>query len=126
MPALPWQQRQPIDPAASYVVMYTRLPLQRYRWIPGFLRDAGRIRRQLATTPGLVGYALKANLLRRRFWTVSAWVDQASLQAFVAAQPHHGVTERLRGKMGATRFKQVPAPGDRLPPTWRDVADAVD
>jgi len=31
MPASPWQKRQPIDPAGSYVVMYTRLPLQRSR-----------------------------------------------------------------------------------------------
>ena len=126
MPALPWQQHQPIDRAGSYVVMYTRLPLRRSRSIPGFLRETQRIRRQLAKTPGLVGYALKANVLRRRFWTVSAWVDEASLRAFVAAEPHRSVMGRLQGKMGATSFKLEHVAGDALPPSWRKVSAAVD
>jgi len=125
MPALPWQHQQPIDPAESYVVMYTRLPLRRSRWIPGFLRETQRVRRQLSTTPGLVGYALRADLVRRRFWTVSVWVDEGSLRAFVAAEPHRSVMGRLRGRMGATGFQLDHAPGDALPPSWRDVSEAV-
>jgi len=126
MPALPWQKRQPIDPARSYVVMHARLPLQRSGSIPGFLRETQRVRRQLAKTPGLVGYALKANVLRRRFWTVSAWVDEASLRAFVAAEPHRSVMGRLQGKMGATSFKLDHVAGEALPPSWREVSAAVD
>jgi hypothetical protein len=125
MPALPWQHHQPIDPDRSYVVMYTRLPLRRSRWIPGFLRETQRVRRQLATAPGLVGCALRADLRRRRFWTVSVWVDEGSLRAFVAAEPHRSVMGRLREKMGTTGFTLDRASGDALPPSWRDVADAV-
>ena len=48
MPALPWVQREAIDPNLTYVAMASRLPLNRYRSVPGFLRDTLAIRRQLA------------------------------------------------------------------------------
>jgi hypothetical protein len=51
--------------------MASRLPLTRYRPVPGFPRDALAIRRQLAASPGLIGYALDADLARRTFWTFS-------------------------------------------------------
>jgi hypothetical protein len=53
--------------------MGSRLPLRSYRDIPAFLLWTLRIRRQLAGTAGVVGYALDAHLLRKTFWTVSAW-----------------------------------------------------
>lgn len=60
MPALPWVERHAIDRNRNYMAMASRLPLKSYRHIPGFLRDATRIRRQLADTPGLLGYGLNA------------------------------------------------------------------
>jgi len=71
MPPLPWTQRQPVDPGRTYLAMASRLPLKRRRSIPGFLRDAMAIRRQLARAPGMVGYALDAELARKTFWTFS-------------------------------------------------------
>jgi hypothetical protein len=52
MPALPWTQRQAVDPGRTYLAMASRLPLRRRRSIPGFLRDAMAIRRQLAPGSG--------------------------------------------------------------------------
>ena len=69
MPALPWTQRQEVDPSREYVAMASRLPLERRRSIPGFLRDALAIRRQLARADGLVGYALDTELAHKTFWT---------------------------------------------------------
>ena len=91
MPAIPWSAAQQPDPDAEYVVMASRLPLRHFRHIPRFLRATLAIRRQLRTTPGLVGYALDAQLFRKTFWTLSAWTDEDSLQAFVRAEPHHTV-----------------------------------
>jgi hypothetical protein len=48
MPALPWTTISPPDRAREYVVMASRLPLARYRDMPGFLRAAMLIRAQLA------------------------------------------------------------------------------
>ncbi len=118
MPALPWIQRQEVDPSREYVAMASRLPLKRRRSIPGFLRDALAIRRQLARADGLVGYALDAELARKTFWTFSVWQDQASLDAFASSEPHRAITRRLRPLMGQTRFEFFPVPGATLPRTW--------
>ena len=118
MPALPWTARQAVDPGREYLAMASRLPLNRSRSIPGFLRDALAIRRQLARADGLVGYALDAELARKTFWTFSVWEDQASLDAFASSDPHHRITRRLRPRMGKTRFEFFPIPGSELPRTW--------
>jgi quinol monooxygenase YgiN len=118
MPALPWTQRQTVDPGRQYVAMASRLPLKRRRSIPGFLRDALAIRRQLAGAAGLVGYALDAELARKTFWTFSVWQDQASLDAFAAADPHRAIIRRLRPLMGQTRFEFFQVRGSDLPLTW--------
>ena len=97
--------------------MASRLPLRRRRSIPGFLRDAMAIRRQLARAHGMVGYALDAELARKTFWTFSVWEDQASLDAFAASDPHRAIT-RLRPLMGPTRFEFFQIPGSDLPMTW--------
>src|SRR5207249_2391318 len=104
MPALPWSWRATPDPDATYVVMFSKLPLRRARHIPGFLADTRRIQRQLANTDGLIGYALNAQLARKTFWTVSAWQDDESLRGFVATDPHRRIMAALRPKMGPTRF----------------------
>jgi quinol monooxygenase YgiN len=118
MPALPWTQRQEVDPGREYVAMASRLPLKRRRSIPGFLRDALAIRRQLARADGLVGYALDAELAHKTFWTFSVWEDQASLDAFASSEPHSAIIRRLRPLMGQTRFEFFPAAGASLPRTW--------
>jgi len=125
MPALPWLERQPIDPERLYVAMASRLPLRSYRFIPGFLRNTLQIRRQLAQTPGLVGYALNAGLVRKTFWTFSVWDDQASLDKFAASDPHKRIIGRLRPRMGQTRFEFFPVSGSDLPLTWDQMTGPV-
>ena len=121
MPALPWIERQPLDPSARYVAMASRLPLRHHRAVPGFLRDTLRIRRQLAETPGLVGYGLKADVLRKTFWTFSVWEDQASIAAFARAEPHRQITRRLATRMGQSRFATFSVDGDAVPTTWAEM-----
>jgi hypothetical protein len=125
MPALPWVERQPVDPNRDYVAMASRLPLKHYRSIPGFLRDTLAIRRQLAGTSGLVGYGLNAELTRKRFFTFSVWQDQKSLDAFAAADPHRRIIRRLRPLMGNTRFEFFGISGSQLPMTWDQMSKPV-
>ena len=125
MLALPWIQRQPFDPATHYVAMASRLPLRRHRAVPGFLRDTLRIRRQLATAPGLVGYGLKANVLDKTFWTFSVWEDQAALEAFARSDPHRQITQRLAPLMGQTRFATFTVAGDAVPTTWDEMTASL-
>lgn len=95
--------------------MASRLPLKGFRSIPGFLRGTMRIRTQLADSPGLVGYALNAQLTRKTFWTVSVWQDRASLDAFARSEPHRSIVERLRPHMDASRFEFFAVSGTDLP-----------
>ena len=125
MPALPWVERQAIDPDREYVAMASRLPLKHYRSIPGFLRDTLAIRGQLAGTSGLVGYALNAELARKRFWTFSIWEDRESLNAFAAADPHRRIIRRLAPLMGQTRFEFFPVTGSQVPKTWDKMSAPV-
>lgn len=126
MPALPWVTRQPIDPDHDYIAMASRLPLRRHASIPRFLRDTLRIRRQLAATPGLVGYGLNAQLIHKTFWTFSVWRDQASLDAFAASDPHRHITERLAPHMHPSRFAFFAIAGVDVPLSWDDVIVRLD
>ena len=115
MPALPWVERQPIDPSMTYVAMASRLPLATYRSIPGFLRRTMLIRRQLSTAPGLIGYVLDAQLSKRTFWTFSIWDSRESLEAFARADPHRRLTMEIQSKMEKTRFEFFEVGGHQLP-----------
>ena len=121
MPALPWTTIRPPDPDRPYTAFATRLPLSAHRYVPGFLRDTMRIRRQLATSPGLVGYGLLAELRRKTFWTVSVWEDDASLRAFAGAEPHRSIMRRMPARMGASAFHPFEITAADLPLRWSDV-----
>jgi len=125
MPALPWVRREDTDPDREYVVMASRLPLTSHRYVPGFLRDTLRIRRQLAQTDGLVAYALKAELARKTFWTYSVWTDRESLEAFARTDPHRSIIERLRGRMGESRFEFMDLRGEQIPTRWDAMQEPV-
>jgi heme-degrading monooxygenase HmoA len=126
MPALPWVETHPIEPQREYVAMASRLPLASYRSIPGFLRDTMRIRRQLAGTPGLAGYALDAQLTRKTFWTFSVWDDRESLSAFARSDPHQQITRRLQPRMDESRFEFFTVVGRDVPLAWNQIRDRIE
>jgi heme-degrading monooxygenase HmoA len=121
MPALPWTTIRPADAVEAdrtYVGFVSKLPLTAHRHVPGFLRDAGRVRRQLAAAPGLVGYSLLAELVAKTFWTVSVWDDEAALRAFAVADPHRAITRRVPARMAASGFHTFEVRGAELPLRW--------
>jgi hypothetical protein len=122
---LAWKEREPLDATTEYVVLLSSLPLRSFASLPGFLRDTMRIRAQLAETPGLVGYALNAELTKKRFWTMSAWRTEDDLGAFARAEPHHDIMRRLSPSMDGTRFETLHLPGARLPLAWPEVAEEL-
>jgi hypothetical protein len=126
MPKLPWTQVDAVPPGTEVVVMASRLPLRRYRHIPGFLAATLRIRRQLARSPGLVGYALDARLLRKEFWTVSAWTDRQALGRFDRADPHKGSVEGIRPHMEPSTFVFWSTTAAELPVPWDEATRRVD
>lgn len=125
MPAVPWRQLSEPHANQNCLVMASRLPLHSYWSIPKFVRMTLAVARQLEHSDGLIGYSLLAQPTKKTFWTLSAWQDRSSLQAFVRAQPHVRIMTALRPYMEPTRFTTWDAPGSSLPIAWRDAIDQL-
>jgi hypothetical protein len=121
MAQFPWKQRTPIAPGRDYAVMASKLPLKGHQSIPGFMKDTLAIRQQLRHAPGLVGYALLAELAGKTFWTFSVWENRDSLDEFARSSPHDQIIRALRPKMGRTVFKFDDVDGSQLPWGWEEV-----
>jgi len=96
------------------------LPLNSAWRLPWLVLYSTRIRRELRTSSGLIGYSLRAQLAAKQFWTLSVWEDEAALQAFVAAPPHVAVMTAMVPYMGQTRFVRWNVKGSELPLRWDD------
>src|SRR5690349_2027347 len=97
MPTLPWAQgRAAAQPTGAVVVLASRLELQSFWPIVGFLRAVIAVHNQVRASPGALGVSLAAELRRKTFWTLSAWVDQTALDAFVGKPPHRAVMTHYR------------------------------
>ena len=120
MPTKPWVTVHRPEPAQEYLVLLTELPLKRWRDLGAFLLYTWRIQGQLRRTPGLLGYALRAHIRTRQFWTLSAWEGEAALHQFVVEQPHGHVMMALRDKMAQTYFVPWSMWGTVFPPRWQD------
>ncbi len=123
MPAVPWRQRAQPHADQRYLIMASRLPLHSYTTIPKFLGMTWAVARQLEHSDGLIGYSLLAQPTKKTFWTLSAWQDRPSLQAFVRALPHVRIMTTLRPHMEPTRFTTWDAPGSSLPINWPDAIE---
>ena len=126
MPKLPWSNVSEVPADTEVTIMGSRLPLRSYRHVPRFLRATQRIRRQLARSEGLVGYALDAELTRKTFWTVSAWVGEDVLRRFSGADPHRAETAAIRPMMLPTTFVFWGGKASDLPVDWGDVRARID
>jgi hypothetical protein len=120
MPTLPWRSFKRAEPERRYLCLLSYLPLASGRHLPGFSLHTIRIMAQLRISGGLIGYSLHAQLMARRFWTLSVWEDEASLRDFVRAQPHARTMTALVPHMGKTRFIRWMITGSELPLRWED------
>jgi hypothetical protein len=114
-----WSRPKGAAPRASdNVVMASRFDLRSHADVPAFLLAALRIRRQMLTSPGVVGVSLIARPLTKTFYTLSAWESRAALDRAVADQPHATTMVRFRTKMANSVFVFWTASGSV--PQWSD------
>ncbi|MEV0355615.1 antibiotic biosynthesis monooxygenase [Nocardia sp. NPDC050697] len=126
MPALPWAHgiHRPADGETLHVLT-SRLPLNHYGDIPRFLRWTLRIRKQLRQAPGCVGYTLDARLPRKTFWTLSAWSDEAAMEAFVRSGTHALMLADMAGRVGTPGFVASTASPEQIPLSWADARERL-
>jgi heme-degrading monooxygenase HmoA len=103
-----------------YLALLSYLPLQKYQEIPTFIRFSRETQRQLETAEGLIGYSLQAQILARRFWTLSVWEDETTLMRFVHHEPHSEIMNALAPHMGRTAFVRWTVSSAELPLNWRE------
>ena len=106
-------------------VMASRFVLTSARHTAAMLSHALRIRRAMLRAPGAVGVSLIARPLRREYWTLSAWADQAALDAFVATPQHREAMRRLGPAMAESAFAFWTAPSDGPAPSWKEARERV-
>ena len=88
--------------------------------MPRFFLYTAQVVKQLASAQGLLGYSVLARPLSKRFWTLSAWKDEAALRAFVQHPPHLRIMAALAPHMGETKFVRWTVKGSQLPLGWDD------
>ncbi len=118
MPETKWRSYAEPRADGEYLALISYLPLTQMRMLPKFLSHTRAIQAQLNASRGLIGYALLARFLRRRFWTVSVWEDEQALTEFVRHVPHSAVMAALTPHLGRTEFVRWTIPGSAVPPTW--------
>ncbi len=115
-----WKLLAEVEPDREYLALLSYLPLKRYRTIPRFIGYTGRIKAQLDESRGVVGYSVRAQILKCDFWTLSVWENESRLMEFVRHGFHSGVMIVLRQDMGATNFVRWMVRGADIPPAWDD------
>lgn len=124
MPTLPWTDVA--EPAAADVlVMASRLEVRSLRHVPGFLLASLALRRQALGSPGALGVSLKADLLARTFWTVSAWTGEEAIRAYSAAEPHGSTMRAKRQVVRDSVFVFWKAPATDLPVSWNEARSRI-
>jgi heme-degrading monooxygenase HmoA len=118
MPTTPWIRISSPASDREYLGLISYLPLRHFRAFSNFFRFAFQIQRQLKTAPGLIGYSLDAKPFSKKFWTLSVWEDQQSLNNFVRQIPHSQVMQALAPHMDKTQFAQWTVTHTDIPPNW--------
>jgi hypothetical protein len=76
------------------LISVTRLRVRSWRFMPAFIFRAVRTRDQALAASGSIAVNLKRGP-RNAFWTCTAWDSEASMRAFMVAQPHGAAMRKL-------------------------------
>jgi len=123
MPTIPWMPGPGRDTAGAAesgppVVMASRLELRSLLSVPRFFLLSLVVFQQVRRSPGLIGASLRAEPLKRTFWTLSAWRDRAALEEFNRTDPHAKSVRGLRPVMKGSVFVFWNAEAGELPIAW--------
>ena len=67
---------EPAQPGAELLCIGARLPLKGFRRLFPFMRSFMRVAGHSRRTSGLARFAMKTDLPRKTFWTITAWRDR--------------------------------------------------
>lgn len=119
-PSARWRWYLEVKPDRPYVVLLTRLELISF-WRSINLPAYGRLlEAELASARSLVGFSLLPQSSRLRFWSLSIWRNERTLQDFTPAFCACRGMQALTVACGRTRFLHWSVDGEETPPRWKD------
>lgn len=122
MPILPWTVPNTPPPHAEVHVFASRFETRTLWGALRFFFKTPGVWWQVSRAPGAYGATLKAEPLRRTFWTFSAWESPQALGAFARSGPHAPTARRLARQMRDAKFVRWTAKSEDLPVDWSEVA----
>ena len=119
---LPWATNGTPSGDRKAFVMGSRFELSSSWRSAMFLMLSLRIWRQARRSPGMVGVSLRAFPVRKTYWTLSAWTDEAALREFARTDPHRTIMKRARPWTKSATFRFWTMPAGELKPgsLWSD------
>ncbi|MFJ8859018.1 DUF3291 domain-containing protein [Streptomyces sp. NPDC102451] len=124
MPTIPWMPGAAADEATAdsgqAVVMASKFHVTSLLQVPRFFLLSLVVWKQVRSAPGVIGASLRAEPLKKTFWTLSAWSSQEALDTFSRSEPHAGIAGRLRKVMARSVFVFYPTGREQLPAGWDD------
>lgn len=104
----------------EYLALASSIPTKSVMSTWRMFRGASSVRKQLAQTPGVIGFSLSAQPFRKQYATLSVWADSDALAAFVTQRPHVDIMTDLKHDMASTRFERWTISGADGRPTWNE------
>ncbi|MFR9795483.1 DUF3291 domain-containing protein [Streptomyces sp. MS06] len=120
MPTLPWTVPNTPPRAADVHVFASRFETHTLWGALRFLARTPAVWRQVGRAPGAYGASLRAQPLKRTFWTLSAWESSGALNAFARSGNHRPTSRGLAGQMKDAKFVSWTTSSDALPVPWEE------
>ncbi|OLZ62079.1 DUF3291 domain-containing protein [Streptomyces sp. IMTB 2501] len=120
MPALPWIVPNTPPQDAEVHVFASRFETRTLWGALRFLVRTPAVWRQVGRAPGAYGASLKAQPLRKTFWTLSAWESADALKAFARSGVHRPTSHALAANMRDAAFATWQTSSDQLPVSWEE------
>lgn len=124
MPALGWKSLSSADPDSQAYIMASYFEVRSLPDSFRFLMKSLVAWRQVVHAPGVIGAALLASPLKRKFFTLSAWVDRGTLYTYARTEPHKSVMLAMREVCRDSTFTFWTAPVDG-PVSWAEAKQRI-
>ncbi|MEL6281892.1 MAG: hypothetical protein AAFQ73_03955 [Pseudomonadota bacterium] len=91
-----------------------------------FWRHVTHVEASLKSNARFLGFAKRLELFGDRAWTMTAWADTESLDAFVRSDAHQTAIAEAYGGLKGARFARVEMARSELPPDWSRMLELLD
>jgi heme-degrading monooxygenase HmoA len=75
----------------------------------------------LPTNDGFIGFSVRSRVFGNEVWTMTAWRDEASLDAFVASPVHRAAMRSGLSAVARAQFLRLQVPKETMPLSWDEV-----